>query len=211
MSSHISDTVQEQESVATGAFDPLHELFVAQTSRPAHWGEINLRALTPFQRALLMIDGTVTKFIEAYTLEPVEIIRLSQVTQPLPEDHLWLNAPQGTSVIAREVLLRSRYGRAPLAHAISLIVPERLQGAVKQALDLDGQGLGRILFESQIETRRELLWYGKERPQRLPEDLRHLADREFLARTYRIIACGQPIMLINEKFAPIGDRLPSHH
>ncbi len=192
-------------------FDPLRELFVAQASRPEQLGEVNLRALTPYQRALLMIDGTVTKFIEAYTLEPVEIIRLSQMTQTLTEEHHWLEAAAGTGVIAREVLLRSRYGQAPLAYAASLVVPERLPHAVRESLEVHGQGLGKILLNTQVETRRELLWYGMERPKRLPEDFRHLAGREFLSRTYRIVAGGQPIMLITEKFAPVADRLPSHH
>jgi chorismate-pyruvate lyase len=192
-------------------FDPLRELFVAQAARPNDLSEVNLRALTPYQRALLMIDGTVTKFIEAYTLEPVEIIRLSQTAQLLPEDHRWLEAPQGTSVIAREVLLRSRYGQAPLAYAASLVVPERLPRAVRESLEVHGQGLGKILLNREVETRRELLWYGMEQPKRLPEDFHQLAGREFISRTYRIISGGQPIMLINEKFAPAGDRLPSHH
>jgi chorismate-pyruvate lyase len=191
-------------------FDPLRELFVAQASRPAHLAEVNLRALTPYQRALLMIDGTVTKFIEAYTLEPVEIVRLSQITRPLPEDHLWLEASKDTRVIAREVLLQTKYGRSPLAYAVSLIVPDRLPEAVKQSLEVDGQGLGRVLLESRVETRRELLWYGKEHPQNLPEGF-HPAKPEFISRTYRIIARGQPIMFINEKFASADDRLPLHH
>lgn len=192
-------------------FDPLRELFVAQASRPEDLSEVNLRALTPYQRALLMIDGTVTKFIEAYTLEPVEIVRLSQTTQRLAEDHRWLEAPRGMNVIAREVLLRSRYSQAPLAYAASLVVPERLPPDVQQGLEMHGQGLGKILLNRQIETRRELLWYGMEQPKRLPEDFHQLLGREFISRTYRIIAGGQPIMLINEKFAPAADRLPAHH
>lgn len=193
------------------AFDPLQELFVAQASRPAHWSEVNLRALTPYQRALLMIDGTVTKFIEAYTLEPVEVLRLSQFTQRLAEYHCWLAAQKEAHVMVREVLLRSRYGRTPLAYAVSLIMPERLQPAVRRGLEGDGQSLGRLLLDCQVETRRELLWYGRERSERLPEDLRHLSGRELLARTYRIIAQGQPIMLINEKFLAVHDALPAHH
>ncbi len=50
----------------------------AQASRPPELDELDLRTLTPFQRALLVLDGTVTKFIEAYTMEPLDIIRLAQ-------------------------------------------------------------------------------------------------------------------------------------
>ena len=48
----------------------------AQASRPPELGELDLRTPTPLQRALLVLDGTVTKFIEAYTMKPLDIVRL---------------------------------------------------------------------------------------------------------------------------------------
>ena len=42
--------------------DPLEELFIAQFARPAELRPVNLRAISPNQRALLSIDGTVTTF-----------------------------------------------------------------------------------------------------------------------------------------------------
>jgi chorismate-pyruvate lyase len=192
-------------------FDPLRELFVAQSARPAHLGEINLRTLTPFQRSLMVIDGTVTKFIEAYTMEPVEIIRLGQEKRRLPTDHAWLEAPQGARVIARQVLLRGKYSYTIYAYAVSLVMPDRLQEITKQGLEIEGEGLGRMLLNNQTETYREILWYGKEQVNGLPDSIRRLTNNEFISRTYRIIADGCPIMLINEKFPSGGDRLPSHH
>ena len=49
-------------------FDPLTDILVAQTSKPEGLKPLNFRTLNPFQRALMVIDGTVTKFIEAYTM-----------------------------------------------------------------------------------------------------------------------------------------------
>ena len=49
------------DAVGVG-FDPLSDLLVAQVDKPAHLKAINLRTLTPYQRALLTIDGTVTTF-----------------------------------------------------------------------------------------------------------------------------------------------------
>ena len=43
-------------------FDPGSDLFVAQFDRPADLQPVNMRALSPFHRALLVIDGTVTNF-----------------------------------------------------------------------------------------------------------------------------------------------------
>jgi chorismate-pyruvate lyase len=62
-----------------------------------------------------------------------------------------------------------------------------------------------------METYREVLWYGKEQVEELPLPVHNLTQGEFISRTYRIIAGGQPIMLINEKFPADKDWRPSHH
>jgi chorismate-pyruvate lyase len=192
-------------------FDPLAELFIAQEARPAHLTEVNFRTLTPFQRSLLVIDGTVTKFIEAFTRERVEIIGLNQESQFLPADHKWLEAPQGTRVVSRQVLLRGKYSYTVHAYAISLTIPDRLPRNVREALKVDGEGLGRILLSSRMENRREVLWYGREQVAGLPDTIRQVTGNEFISRTYRIITGGKPIMLINEKFPANLDRGPVHH
>ena len=203
-----SDTIPVENE---NKFDPLKDLFVAQSAKPSQLLEINLRALTPFQRALLTIDGTVTKFIEAYTMEPVGIIILAQEKKQLPADHVWLDAQKGTEVISRQVLLRGMYSNRVYAYALSLVVPYRIIDITKKELELDAEGLGRFLLSSRIETYREILWYGKESSFQLPDAIDHLAQVEFISRTYRIIAGGEPIMLISEKFPSDKDRLPSHH
>ena len=124
----MTNSIQSDSQVG---FDPLIDLFVAQTARPEQLGEINLRALSPFQRALLVIDGNVTKFIEAYRLEPVDIVRFSQEERKLPADHPWLEVTKGTTVIARQVILRGHYSYILYAYALSLIVPNRLPDLVK--------------------------------------------------------------------------------
>ena len=69
---------------------------------------MNLSQVTPFQRSLLVIDGTVTQFIEAYTFSPVEVVLLHQETQTLPTDHVWLDADKGTEIIDRQVVRANR-------------------------------------------------------------------------------------------------------
>ena len=125
-------------------FDPMSDLFVAQFAKPPQLAKINLRTLTPFQRTLLVIDGTVTKFIEAYTMEPIEIIRISQANQTLSLEHQWLEAPMGTAVMARHVILRGKYSYTIYAYALSLIIPERLQAVVKEGWKLTGRALAEF-------------------------------------------------------------------
>src|SRR3990172_3833993 len=134
-------------------FDPLSDLFVAQFAKPPDLGIVNLRALTPFQRALLVIDGTVTKFIEAYTMEPVTVRIISHEQRRLSAENAWLEAEAGTTVLARDVVLEGEYFGGLPAHALSLVLPERLTAGGLTQKGAPPGGLGRILLESQIETR----------------------------------------------------------
>lgn len=201
---------------SNGNFDPFVDLLSAQASRPPHLHPVNLRTLTPFQRALLSIDGTVTKLIEAYTLEPVESVLLSQQIQPLANDgrsptfhqHPWLALSAPGEVVARQVLLRGRYSATVYAYAVSLLVTERLPSTLIADLASEPAGIGRVLLNSQIENRREILWYGRETIPNLPETIEQETGNEFISRTYRIIVGNQPVMLINEKF-PLRQADPS--
>lgn len=144
-------------------------------------------------------------------MEPVEIIRLSQSSRVLPTNHPWLEAQANSPVIAREVILQGRHTARFFAYATSLVVPHRLPPDVRQHIDEAGDGLGRILLNSKLETRREVLWCGRESTRRLPPQVKNLGMSEFISRTYRIILGGKPIMLINEKFASTASDLPAHH
>lgn len=179
-------------------------IFIAQAERPAMSVEINIAQLTPFQRALIVTDGTVTRLIEAYTLAPVEVVLLHQTEQTLCTEHIWLDLPSGAPVIAREVLLQtpSIGNETPKiqAYATSLIVPQHLPKGILDGLESDPAGLGGILQNSGLETRRELLWCCCETARDLPQAIAHLEREPLLSRTYRVFANTKPIMLITEKF-----------
>ena len=190
----------------SGAFvnTRMKALFVAQEDKPTTLKEINFARLTPFQRGLLVTDGTVTRFVEAYTLAPVEVALLQQAKQTLPTEHTWLQLPAGAEVISRQVVLQthSQKESSPIIHtyADSLIVPQRLPTSILNGLKSDKQGLGGLLRCSGLETRRELLWCGIEVLTDLPSAIAHLEGEKFISRTYRVFANQKPLMLINEKF-----------
>ena len=182
----------------------MKDLFVAQFAKPSDLEEMNLSQLTPFQRALLVIDGTVTQFIEAYTFSPVEVVLLHQEAQTLSTDHAWLDAKKETEVVVRQVVLQTdqKDVQQPTVHAYatSIVVLDRIPQIIREGLTLKGRGLGQLLQRSGLESRRDLLWWGLKRSKDLPEALAHLEGKPFLSRTYRIVTDGQPIMLINEQF-----------
>ena len=178
----------------TGAFDPLADLLVGNSERPTERGPVNLRAVGPLLRALLVTDGTVTKFLEAVTMERVEVAILAQSEIELTEYHDTLEAQPNSRVITRTVSLIGTTTKRHYAEATSLLVVDRLPVEVRRRLEDHPQGIGRILLESRLETRREVLWYGR--------DPSESTDRGVggIRRAYRIISGGAPLMLITESF-----------
>jgi chorismate-pyruvate lyase len=185
-------------------FDPAADVFVAQASRPACLAPVDLAALTPLQRGLLVIDGTVTKFLEASALEPIEVVRLDQAIERLAAADPWLDVAAGAGVIRRRVMLRGLQSGRFYVWADSLIAIERLSATVRRAIEQDGGGLGQILIDTAAETRREGLWYGRERCADVPPRVRGLWAGEFLSRSYRVLAGARPMMVITERFPLAG-------
>jgi chorismate-pyruvate lyase len=197
--------------VVKGGFDPLANIFVAQEHRPANLKDLNLRTLSAVERALLVIDGTVTRFLEAYMMEPIDIIRLGETRERLTRPHVWLELPKGEAVVSRRVLLRGRYSDHVYASAASLVVPYRVKNAVQPVDGRIPEGLGRMLLNGRTEQYRELLWYGKEIANDLPGEMRTLDTECSMARTYRIIVQGKPAMMITEWFELGCEALPAHN
>jgi chorismate-pyruvate lyase len=184
----------------SAAFDPLAAIFVAQSDRPTHLKDINLRTLNALERALLVIDGTVTRFLEAYSMEPIDVVNIGQTEEPLTEDHKWLALSQGKLVVSRRVLLKGRYSDHVYAAAASLVDPARLREVLSEKYGEMTQGLGRMLLSGRTEQFRELLWYGREPSNDLPAAMR-ITDSEYcITRTYRIIVRRKAAMLITEWF-----------
>lgn len=189
---------------APAAFDPLAAFFGAQASRPAWMDGVRPAELTPLQRGLLVVDGTVTTILEAWVLEPILVTRLWQRASRLEAADPWLRADAGDGVLDRAVLLTGAHSRRCYAFAESRILVERLPAAMRRELDLGTAGLGQILLRSSLESRREGLWYGRERGRPVPPQVAALAGSDFLVRTYRISTGGQPLMMITERF-PYAD------
>jgi chorismate-pyruvate lyase len=182
------------------AFDPTSGLFVAQKSRPAVLLDVDLQNLNPFLRTLLVIDGTVTKFLEAFAMESMVVRRLGQVSRFLDSDDEWLETRAGEKIVNRRVMLIGNATGRLYTYAESAIVHGRLSAQMQDGLDNEAGGLGKILLDSELETRREGLWFGRERPEDLPAQVQALWESDFLTRTYRVIANGAPLMAITERF-----------
>jgi len=184
----------------TDTFNPFLEVYAAQDKKPAHLEDIDPRSLTPYERGCLMIDGTVTRFLEAQMMEPIEVVGCGQTIERLRRDHIWLDLPQGSPVIARRVLLKGAVSGRVHASAATLLIEDRVRQAIAGGITTIPEGIGRMLLTGRVEQFRELLWYGKEAPLDLPGEMRTLASEYALTRTYRIFANKKPMMMITEWF-----------
>ncbi len=178
-------------------FNEFSDLFPSDTKLLSSQ-EIDMHSLTPFQRVLLTIDGTVTKAIEAYSLEPINIVVLQQEKNLCLDDHSWLEISDETNVTVRSVLLQGSETQTIYAYASSLLVPNRFSKEINEMLNEEGSGIGKVLLSNDIESRRKILSYN------LCDgsNIKHpdLIKEQFFCRTYQIIMDKKPIMLIHEKF-----------
>ena len=157
-------------------------------------------SLSPFQRILLGADGTVTHILEAYADEPVEAVKLAQqlgTTETVDAD---IEAPEGTPVLRRRVVLRGRHSRRNLLYAEAVIVTERVGLTFIEGLVGTNLPIGTLLARDRTETFREILHVGRERAGPCSAHFGIDAAADVLSRTYRIVSRKLPIMVITERF-----------
>jgi len=173
--------------------------FTAQDALPDDVEAVELRRLNSFLRGLLLLDGTVSRALEAETLHPVEIEAVAQEErEPPAAESAALGLSGGERCIRRRVEMRIA-SATPSVWAESYVVPERLPETFLNALTGNTQGIGGSLQQLHLESARELLWFGLATPP--PWSASAGAPAGTLRRAYLIITGGQPALLITEDFA----------
>ena len=157
-------------------------------------------SLTRFQQILLGTDGTVTYILEAYAGEPVEVVKLSQVSDRSNAGDAHLAVATDQEVLRRRVLLRGARSRHTLLYAEAVVVVERVRGPFLDGLLETDKPIGTLLAESRMETFREVLAVGREPAAASATHFGVDPAAELVVRTYRIVAGQQAIIVITEKF-----------
>lgn len=158
------------------------------------------KSLGLLQRIFLVSDGTLTDTLEAAFLEPVGIVKLSEVIEPARERIEPLDLEPGARVMHRRVLLFGENTKRNYVYAESHLAVDRLPPAFHQELLASDKPMGRLWWEHRLETWKDLLSVSK-----IPMgDLaRHFPDDppgDLLLRTYRMLSGGRPLMLLSEYF-----------
>jgi chorismate-pyruvate lyase len=153
--------------------------------------------LPPFLRALLVTDGTVTKILEAYFWEPVEVRTLEQDFWTVERPVDWLEVPSGERVLIRLAHLTGTDSGRTYADAFSVIRADLIPANFRQRLIDREIGIGVLIRDSGLESYREVLEIGIDQP--APCDQPDPGE-ERVYRTYRIFIAGKPVILITESF-----------
>jgi chorismate-pyruvate lyase len=158
-----------------------------------------MAALPPFLRTLLVTDGTVTKSLEAFYWEPIEVATVSQAVVQAEDDIGWLDVGKGEEVIGRRVILRGRTSGVLYTRAHSIIRPRLIPETLRARLMAGSLGIGELIRDCGLETYRELLEIGVGGPVPGMTDT-EAAPGVHIHRTYRIVVGGEPAILVTEYF-----------
>ena len=190
---------------ATSTVIPSEDLarrhFVLQDSRPAHLGEVKLAELEPFLRGLLFTDGTVTRALEVRSLAPVSVEVAGQADIDVGgqvAEHP--RAPSGTEAVRRRVLIGAGMPMEPAIWAESYILSARLPAEFLAVLRGAPDGIGESLQRVELESWREMLWFGLDSHPAWSGVSPDLSS-PVITRLYRVISGGLPALLISESFS----------
>jgi chorismate-pyruvate lyase len=161
--------------------------------------DLPIQSLPPFLRALLVTDGTVTKILEAYFWEPVEVQTLQQEFVRAERPVEWIQVESSDRILIRRARLRGADSGCIYATAFSVIRTQLIPQSFRQRLIDREIGIGVLIRDSGLESYREVLEVGIEPAESHRGEVRP-EGTDMVFRTYRIIIDGRPVILITESF-----------
>jgi chorismate-pyruvate lyase len=144
-------------------------------------------------------DGTVTKILEAYFWEPVEVQTLRQEFVAAEQPIDWIGLRAGDRVLVRDARLQGTESGQIYATAFSAIRTELIPETFRQRLIDREIGIGVLIRDSGLESYREVLEVSME-PDQSAELAGGVGSGDLVCRTYRIIIDREPVILITESF-----------
>lgn len=153
-----------------------------------------------FQKILLVTDGTLTKILEAYLQEKLNVVKLSEKLITLPQVIEPLDIPAGQELIQRRILLQGSRSQTNWLYAESFIVPDRLHKSFKEQLLTSQKPIGKLWLEYKLETFKEVIDSSHEPAGSIADYFQLSPTVGLLSRTYRVFSNRLPVMMITEKF-----------
>ncbi len=160
--------------------------------------EEEIGPLSSAQKILLATDGSVTTILDVLKGH-INVNTLIQEFREADEKSAQeLGILNGETINFRTVIM-SHKPTEPLIHATSLTPIDKLTDGFKEDLLKADIPIGRILKKYNIESRREVIHIGAEKPD---EELKMIfkTDSLMLTRTYNIIYQDEVLIWIKETF-----------
>jgi chorismate-pyruvate lyase len=157
-------------------------------------------SLSPILRVLLVTDGTVTRTLEAYFGEAIEVDVLDHAERTSESPYPQIDSAVGEPILHRYVRLLGRTTRKVYAVAESVAVLEHISQQMRRQLLEEHKGIGELLREGRLETYRELLTAKLSAAGRWAGDLQVAATEQVVSRDYKIYQGGRAVLLIREIF-----------
>jgi chorismate-pyruvate lyase len=166
----------------------------------AHLDDIDAGALTPLQLILLITDGTLTEILEAYFLERIELVKISERMLTIGECDAPLAGESGEPVMERKINLRGARSGMNYVHADSLVLVNRLDPSFHSELLGTDIPLGRLWRHHRLETWKDLVSIERRDARELHVHLDCDEDTPILARAYDVFSSRKLVMRIAEYF-----------
>lgn len=170
----------------------------AATAEPAE--RIDWSTLPPFLRVLLVTDGTVTKNLEAFFWEPIDVDLLLHAQQSSDRDYAEVGVTRNSPIIRRRIVLRGRITGSAYAFAETIIANEALPADMQSTLVDRKVGIGELLRQRRAETFREIVSVERTTAGQWAAYLGVETSEPVATRTYTIALGGRPCVSIVEVF-----------
>lgn len=155
---------------------------------------LSLSRVPAFLRTLLTADGTVTKSLESFFWEKVNVEAVHQTQRLVEEgDRFYLNIDLKDSVLVRDVELRGENSRMQYLSAHSVFAIKHLPPDIFSDLMSKNIGIGELLRECGLETYRKIVAMGL-------TDGSDSVQNQSIWRVYLIFIKGQAAIQIKEVF-----------
>jgi chorismate lyase len=181
---------------------------------PRFLSDEDIRRLNRDLRILIATDGTLTRMLSIVADDEIVLQIIEQKICPIaPTAPESMQLPSGR-VLHRHILLRGQSSGTAYVAAESLIAIDLLPPSITTSLTETDQTIGEIMVASRLETFKETatVWKGAS-PGWVVNGGSQDSRSGTVARRYRVIAGGQPAIIITEYFLRnvFSDGLQTEH
>ncbi|OAN33020.1 chorismate--pyruvate lyase family protein [Mycolicibacterium iranicum] len=171
----------------------------ADVERVAELSATEIQRLNRDLRILIATNGTMTRMLQALANEEIVVDIVKQQIHDVAPEMPELQGIAMGRVLQRDILLKGRTSGNAFVAAESLIAVDYLPRSVMTSLTETDRPIGEVMASTHIETFKEeaKVWTGK-LPSWLALNGYEITQTETIARRYRVISGGKPVLIITE-------------